>query len=484
MKNSKKLLTVIGLFYLAIYACIPIEDVVPPQIGNFGLEENTIYYYQDTIKFEVVYIDNALLDSIVITVSKSATELSTPNDWDTTMIFAGVQGRRYEREEQLVVPKFKTPGRYDMNITVFDQGGNNASSTRSFLLQQDITLPVFHDLQISLPQQNDGSYQACRSEIVGIQGGVSDNLSVSRIGFEFGAQQSDAVAVSADSLDISNFFGSSVVVPSNVPNGNSITLTIFAVDTFQNRIEQDFIINIACDDEPPVVNIAKTTPSLNANLATNVAQGARFTIDSLVVSDNEFLRSATIYFNTEGEALKELYQIPLNTSRPVDLADSVNLVFNIGQDEAIGLTRVITIAAVDSSGNEIPPVEIRFSVIEDVAPVILITNTYINRVETTWSTTEATSLNTGDVVNFDGKVEELNRLTNLIALWGEENAPNTVINLTEFASLPVNLAGIQDERTFRVPNNAEIGSVYILSLSAVDSRGQETSVRYRFRIEQ
>lgn len=484
MKFIKKLLVPLGIFYIVIYSCIPIEDVVPPQIDSFTLQEDAIYYYQDTLSFDVVYRDNALLDSGIIRVKKSETELSTPNDWDT-IISLELVGRRLERGFSIRVPEFKTPGRYNVELVIFDQGKNSTSSTRSFLLEQDNTNPVFNGLKIDLEQGRDGTFQACRSEIIGIEGGVSDNLSVSRIGFQLSSGQNDAVAVSADSLAVGSFFGSSVVVPSNVPNGELLTLTVFAIDTFQNRVEQDFIINVACDDEPPQITIAQTSPSLNANSFANVAQGTRFSIDSLVISDNEYLSTARVFFNTQGEPLTELYNRELNTSNPVDLSDSVNLVFEIPDDAAIGLTREITIVATDSSGNRTPnPTVITFSVIEDVAPVILITNTYINRVETSWSTTDTTPLSIGDEINFDGKVEELNRLSNLTVFWGEESNPTAVINLKEFSSLPLNLSSIQDTRTFRVPNNAEPDSIFLLRIVATDSRNQSTEVSYRFRIEQ
>ncbi len=483
MKHAIKYLSRLALWGFVIYSCIPIDDVIPPNIDAFSLEENSIYFYKDTISFDVVYTDNVLLDSGVIQISKAPEEVPTENDWDTTIVLNQLQGRRLERVYSVKVPEYKSPGRYIVSITVFDRDGNQNVQTRSFFVQQDQTFPVFSNVTLGLSQRADGAFEACRSTIVPISGLVTDNLSVNRLGFALSSGQQDAVAVLGDSLELSEFFGSSVLIPSDVVNGTALTLTIFAIDTFQNRVEQDFIINIACDDVLPEIVFVQATPELNTENFTNVAQGGRFSIDSVLVSDNEFLKEATVFFNSQGEALSELYTVSLNTTSAVDLADSVNLVFEIPDDAPIGQTRDISFIVTDSVGNSSPLTVVSYSVVEDLPPLVLITNTYIDLQERSWDINQPTTVQPGVSISFDGKVEELNALSNVVVEWGPEGNQQVVANITEFNSLPYNLAFIFEDVTLRIPNNAE--GLYRLTISATDTRQQSSeAVTYQFFVSE
>lgn len=483
MKRFLEISFVLGVFYATICACIPISDVVAPQIITFNLQENNIYYYLDTLQFNIAYRDNALLDSAVVEVQKSKSQLPQETDWHEKILYK-LQGRRGERKISLQIPPFKTPGKYEVNVVVHDDYGNKTTQKRAFLLEEDRTPPVFENLEIGLARQDDGSYQGCRSETITVRGIVHDNLQVSRLGFMMSSGQSDVKQLAHKSISVDEVFGNSLLIPADAENGQQIKLTFFAADTFQNRVEKDFIINVSCDDVPPEIKVLKTTPALNSKKFTNVTQGAFFSIDSAIVSDNKFIDSVKIFYNNRSTPRKLLHQVEVKAPGPVNLAKLLKLRFEVTDDMAIGETKEITLIASDSAGNRSTPTVVSFGVIEDLPPRIIITDTYLNGKPKTWHKNTFTTVSPGDQLTLRGKIEELNKLKSVQMRWGKEKALRTVLSLDTFEVLPFDFTPALANKNFlSILKTAKSGTVYQLEIRAIDSKNQLSVVSYRFKVK-
>ncbi len=473
-----------ALFTLLALAngCIPIEDRIDPLVE--GTQVREVYFYNDTIQLSVSFSDNNQLDTGFVSIERlQGQPPSIYPPWSEN-IGVSLRGRRLDKDFTIAVPPFVAPGEYTLIISGRDVGGNQVTQTSNFFVQQDNIPPVFHNLAIGLSEGPDGVYQACRSEVIRITGGVSDNLSVVRLGFQLGTVSQGVLSVSADSLSVGDSFGNQVLVPPGIDNGTLLELTVFAIDTFNNRTEARFNIRVDCDDRPPVIFVGSTSPQAD-NGRVQVVQGMDFRINNAVVTDDRLVANVKVYYNLLGANPVLRHEISPGTAS-VNLHEAVDLVFPIPVETPIGQIFELTILATDSEGNTSLPFIITVTVVEDGPPVIVVTNTYINGIDTPLSPGTLNRIARRQSFTLDGKVEEQLALTLFRLAWGPESEVNQgrgqISEFREFESLPLNLIDYFSANSFIVPPTAVIGSVYVLDIRAVDSRNQTTTLRYRFEV--
>jgi hypothetical protein len=467
---------------ILIQSCIPIEDKIGPQVNPFDIQ-NT-YFYQDTINFSVIFTDNSGLDSGSLVIEKlNVSETSGPDAWFYLDTF-DIRGRRIAPNFSIQVPEYKETGDYLITVFGFDEGGNPDTVKRIFALEADGKAPIFKGLDISLDSLANGVYTACRSEVVNFKGYVTDNLKINQIGFRFSNAQSAMGFYSTDSVTFSDIFQDFVRIPPDTPDSTLLTLEISAVDTFKNTTTQTFDILVACDDRPPTFSIAQSRPIISQNNRVKVTQGGTLSISEMFVLENDKLKYTTIYYNKNTEALTELVFIDLSsTSGDVLLNDFTTLDFEIPFTDKPGEIREITFVATDINGNQSELYKVYIDIIIDAPPVLILTNTYINNVETAFSEVNYVPVKAGDVLSFAGKVEELNKLDLLEMYWYEESLlPNISVSATSFISLPLNLTDYFNADTFTMPTNAFQDTNYLLIIRVVDSKGQETLKKYLFTV--
>jgi len=466
--------------WLAMVACIPIEDKINPEVeGLLSLRET--YFYQDTLAFTAVFLDNSGMDSGSFQVEKTGIEASGAPPWQYRESF-DMEGRRVEPAFSVTVPEYVQTGEYLLTVFGFDQAGNTDTLQRAFAVEADNRLPVFHQAGISLKLQADSLYHACRGEIIAIRGGVSDNLKISLAGFRLGDGNENLLATSADSVDLGGLLQNGVQVPPNIADGTLLELLIIAEDTFRNRGTLSFPVLVDCDDQPPMLALTASVPEV-VQRPVAVPKGGLFRVTSFSVTDNRFLQHAEVYFNPAGEPLRPYQQVPLQTAEAVNLAEVTSLDFAIPDDVVSGQLFDLNINATDSAGNVSPFWRLQLMAVDDLPPNILLTDLYINRQRVQFSAEEALPVNPGDIITFDGRADDRFSLDYVKMWWQPEAAPaDLVVEASGFEQLPVNLADLHSYGTFRIPGSARPGQVYLLKLQATDGKEQAASVVYRFRV--
>lgn len=467
---------------MLIQACIPIEDKIGPQVNPFEIRDT--YFYQDTINFSVIFTDNSGLDSGSLVIEKlDEFEDPSSNAWFYLDTF-DIRGRRIAPDFSIKIPEYKETGDYLITVFGFDEGGNPDTVKRAFKLEADASAPVFKNVTISLEAVNDSLYTACRSEVIRFNGYVTDNLKINQIGFGFSNTRENTVFLSTDSVNIGSVFQDFVRIPPDTQDSTLLTLEILAVDTFQNISSKAYKILVACDDRPPTFNILQSSPSINTSNRVKVTQGGRLKIDEMFIRENGNLRNVIIYYNKLNESLSEIDNIDLRgTTGTVKLNDFLPLDFEVPTTDNPGEIREITFVATDDSGNQSELYKVFIDVIPDNPPELILTNTYINRIDNTFSEVNYIQVRAGDVISFAGKVEELNRLDLLEFYWYNESLLPTLVNdFNTFTELPINLMDYIEDDSFTIPEDAVSGTNYVLIIRAVDTQGQEDMKRFLFTV--
>ncbi|MDW7695413.1 hypothetical protein R9C00_27505 [Flammeovirgaceae bacterium SG7u.111] len=471
-------LLILFVSVILVYGCIPIEDKINPKVQ--GLDIAGTYFYQDTIKFSVIFLDNNGLDSGSLLINKFPIETATEAAWSHIDTFE-ISGRRVEPSFEIVVPEYKELGTYLITVYGFDEGGNPDTVKRFFDLKGDETAPEINELKIGLEQDSEGNYKACRSTVIDVDGFASDNLNVNKVGFSWGGSKANLAFYSGDSIGLASVFDNKLIVPKNLPSDTLINLNIIAVDSFDNVGVKTIPIKIDCDDIAPSFSLVKSQPRVNINNRTFVTEGNQFTIEEIYVSDNRFTKSVSVYFNKLGEELSLYDEAELNTAETTELSQLLDLEFEIPASANIGDIYEVSLLASDSSGNNSELFVVQTIVIEDKAPLITITDTYINDVDTGFLLSGYTSIKAGEYVTFKGKVEEEFKLDLLQIYWfNERETPQVYLERNIFFSLPLNLASYHDQSSFAIPQSAVAGETYELKIYVVDSKGQEAEVVYKF----
>jgi|GEM_PF-6539089 len=482
MRSINKYFFYFLYFSMLLQACIPIEDKIGPQVNDFEIRET--YYYQDTINFSVIFTDNSGLDSGSLIIEKlDQFEDQNSNAWFYLDTF-NIRGRRIAPDFSIKIPEYKETGDYLITVFGFDEGGNPDTVKRVFTLEADASAPVFKNVSISLDAVNDSLYTACRSEVIRFDGYVTDNLKINQIGFGFSNTRDNTVFFSTDSVNIEDVLQDFVRIPPDTQDSTLITLEILAIDTFQNVGSKKYNILVACDDRPPTFNILKSSPSININNRVKVTQGGSLSINEMFIIENTNLRNVIVYYNKNNEILSELDNIDLRgTTGDVRLNDFIPLNFDIPLTDNPGEIREITFVATDESGNQSELYKVYIDVIPDNPPDLILTNTYINRIDNTFSEVSYIQVQAGDVISFAGKVEELNRLDLLEFYWYDESLLPALVNrFNTFPELPLNLVDYIEDDSFKVPENALSGTNYVLTIRAVDTQGQEDMKRFLFTV--
>jgi hypothetical protein len=479
MKNWG-LLALIGLY---IISCIPIEDKINPAVGLVDLQST--YYYQDTIKIKTIFTDNNGMASGKITISRYPVADATGEAWVYADSF-DLQGRRIEPEWDIVVPAYKQVGSYLLTLTGFDEGKNPDTLQRVFQIRADTQVPVFHETSIGLSTISDTLFLACRSEVVPIAGGVSDNLKISKIGYAWGNIQPTFLATSTDSLGLAALYRGNIVVPSNAKDGDLLSLQLVAVDTFGNSSTKKYKIKIDCDDQAPTVRVMKTTPSLSANRRVFVPEGGGFSIDRALAWDNRQIASATAYFQPSSSPLAVYASTEVGKSDTVNLADYLPLSFSLPTGAVPGEIYQITLRATDTLGNTSLDETFDVVVLEDAPPIVTVTDTYINGSPVAFSqnSSSPTMIAPKDVLTFSGKVEDQIGLETISFDWFNSAAsPVTVKIYKDLQTKLVSLSNLHNTSTFVVPSMVTEGARYTLTIHVWDTKAQETKVVYYFIVK-
>ena len=491
------------VIYAMIKGCIPIEDKIDPVIvisaEDGAIELTSEYYYDDSVKFKVLYTDNDALDSVVVSVSKIIT--TEGNDWHFIDTLNLIGSRRFEKSYSIYLPKFVSVGDYQILFECYDQGQNLISIDQNFELRADSTPPTFVGLELNLATYDDGpeaDYRGCRSEIVKILGGANDNLLLKRVGVSYSNFVAEGVVTvfSDSTLVLDSIFKNDIKIPSFIDDGEILELTFFAYDTAidtretaidptrGNLTEQIIRIYVGCDDEPPLVTWAKSLPSVALNPSGNtveIVSGQKLILQELLISDNRQLDSIKIFYNLENDPLTLVYeQFDINAPT-LTLTDSEYLVSI--DAEPIDIYQ-INIFAWDTTGNANEPFVVNLNPIQNKKPTIEVTGVQVNDVNTDF-TTVPIPVHAGDIVTIDGKVEDDYILDGIRIDWGLSGSEAVVVDNSGLNVEVININDLIGAGGLAIPVSASPGETYQLIIVAEDfpSPGLTDALSLTFEVQ-
>jgi hypothetical protein len=494
----KKLLWLVCLGFVG---CIPLVDERLPSI--LELEDGEVkirdlYYYNDTLVFKIAFRDNNSLDSVSVNV-RPAEQRSLNNRDFVYNERIRVRGRRLERTFRIPIPltrNFRTVGEYQLRVRVRDRYDNIRDNFWFFDLKADSVAPVFEGLALQLPRSQDprADYVACRSQVIRVLGRVKDNLLLKRVGVNFsgalnGERQEEIVRAFFDqSISLDTFFKANLSVPARAADGEILTMTFYAYDTaIDNRATapdpfsgnlrtQTIRVLVNCDDRPPVVSVRSVSPRFVGLNEVALVERGTFRILQATATDDKALLAVYAAFNRDDAELQIVDSLVLGgTVSSVDLVSAgLNLNFTAPPTARVGDVFRVSLFAVDTALNYSEFNTIKVNIVENQNPTIEITDTYVNGFQRSFSTQDIAPLSvaSGDIIRFDGKVDDDYRLASVSVLWNGSN----VFNSTN-PSTPFDLASFQNNSTFVV--SSAFGS-FSLVIRATDERGLSSLRTYFF----
>jgi hypothetical protein len=483
---------VIRFFYIAISiaivflskSCIPIEDRLIPRIEP---EEPILKYYfwQDTIFFNAVMSDNDRIDEVFVEITPENPE----STWSYRESFKG-NGRRYDFKFRKVIPLNVLPGTYDVKITCSDRAKNRNRYSYQIEILGDIRAPQFSNLRpVNLRRLTDGRYQGCRSQVILFEGSVKDNAGLGSLTVEFEGYPRIIYNLNGlDSVNIGRLVAQDIRIPQNAADGSELKLNFICTDKDGNVSRRTFTILVDCDDVPPVLRVVRTSPMYDGNRVT-VIQGTDFIIKEATASDNRFIKDFVIIFNKRGAArdtiFRENVERPLSANLSEIFGDiAVPMPSSANPGDRYDLYMFVR----DSTGLSSNVFYLEVITGRDEPPLILITNTEINDIETTWSTTSPTNVRQGDRLRFDGKILEDVALEYLKISFGISANPELVVDLRENdlkGKLPFNFADVISKNVFDIPQRSTTPpyDTYSLIIETKDKKNPAVRRTYQFKVQ-
>ncbi|GAB4188473.1 MAG: hypothetical protein OHK0057_27190 [Thermoflexibacter sp.] len=462
MKRTQYLLLCLAL----IWSCIPIVDKIAPTIQDIN-NLRLVYHIQDTIQIFLTYRDNSRLDSVTVSINRQVPPANNPWRYFSRR---SIKGRRYEDTLKIPIPKDAPLGIYNLSVrlqdfsklqsvpkdTIFELLGDNRPPRINNLLVISTGVGVAPERDIA------DNFITCRSSIIQLSGLITDNIRVRevRVSLNDGATNllNTARVVNSDTVRLVGLFDRDIRIPSNVPDGRILRLTVTALDGEGNSASQSFNFIINCDDQTPSLNITRTSPQINANREVNVIEGSNFRILEGTATDNRGLGTLTVTFNEVNQPRRVVFERNLSGATNVNLAElfasaNPNL-FQPPANAPAGAIYELIISVRDIAGNLATPIRILITVIRDEPPAIFIANVYVDGKELVLSPTSANIVGRGQTVQIEGKIEDDSGLEYIQILWGPPGQETTIVNLKgEDITLPFDFANPISVNRFKVPDS-------------------------------
>lgn len=527
---------IIALVLICFLGCVDVEDVIAPFIiaddtngvsifdetSNGNLVLDTVYY-QDSLKFTVTFQDNISIDTSIVSITPLGVEVG---DSITNWVFFiteqdTLRGSRFVsrtiREEVPAtlpyMPDTYTPtGKYIITLFAIDKANGTQVFRDTFLLEDDITPPVFHDLSLDL-EVRDGNLFTCPGFSIPISGGISENTQIRRVGYYLNDGTPLSLDVNNgvmenDTLILSEAFSTSsssaIRIPDNL-NNSLVSVTIFVEDFFRNLTEQTFTVNVDCDTKGPDIQVISTSPEANDENIAFVVTDTQFSLDSVVITDESAIDSIEIYFNLQGDApaLYKTYSFDPPV-QAVNLGSIDELIFPDPSTvfTQAGLTYLVTVRAYDTvtlfsnTGNVSDNVDLELIIKQDEPVIIASLDLILNEGDATSQTIQNADTvstytfsvagdlnNEADFINFitaDGKAEDDVGIVNLTMRWTLPSA--RVVTVTNQTFDPTEkVIKLRDYHTNEIAFDATETGTYLLEILLTDSKRTQT-FKYTFEL--
>lgn len=498
-KNLSKKHLFLFLFFLSLAIgfsrCVPIEDLVPPTVGDFTLNEQ--YNISDTIRFQAILADNFGVSTYRIDIE--------PIDSTNTSLWRysqtdSVKARLLDLEKTIIIPSnIAFVGDYKLVLTAFDVSGKSKIITKNFILGGDVSVPVFPDVILpNIIPIVDGNYVVCRNELVPLLGTVTDNVGLKRITSQF-RFENDSLStlvlrnISGVRVSLDGVFDIGLIFPDR-PNNERFFLILTATDTEDNSrvIEIPFAIN--CDTENPIIESIDT--NLDANRNENdfieVIQGQDFFITTGNITDDQSLDKIFIYLhNIENNTTSLITEEQMN-GVSFDLNTLNNIIIPIPPTATTGENSYeIRVETTDAVGNRSDIFVIKLDIRPNNPPkltdVTLHDSNSIGNDIITVSDSSNLPLPVSStfVFNLRGRISDDLSLDSYEIVWKKQGSNDVITRIGgSVTGLDVNFSPTENVE-FEIPQNAIIRDIYILTISATDTfvSNPTVSINYYFIVE-
>ena len=254
------------------------------------------------------------------------------------------------------IPASASPGPLTIRAAATDAGGASSPTASIAMTVVDATLPT---VQIVSPAQGTG---VDAGQTVSLVATAGDNGGIAAISIEvtgatvFSATRTITPPATAAQASFE------IPVPSSTPDGQSLNVTIRARDAAGNdslAVSRSFAVVVPDTTLPVVTTLATASGSLNVQAGESVSLRAS-------VTDNVGVTALT--YQTEGALVTD------NTVPVVPALTSGSVVFSIQVPAAaaVGSSIAVRARARDAAGNLSDPVSIVLTVVDGVAPTVLI----------------------------------------------------------------------------------------------------------------
>jgi len=474
-------------FFLAI-ACIPIEDKLNPKLEkiDFGRISKT-YQIQDTLIVKISYRDNQQLDCLIINIRPIQANLS--NAWQPSRVvqLEGKGSIFYTKDFKFIIPTNAPQGFYTLTTRFYDFSKNaSMESTDSFEVIGDKKSPVIEGFEVTeIPKKaNSEDFLACRNDVLVLNGKISDNIGLSLVEVSSVPNiVASSRSINATNVSLSQLFGRDLKINSNAADGTVATVTVRVQDASGNDVRKSFKVEVNCDDQAPQVLAVSTSPSIEENNEVRIVEGGSLKILQGTISDNRLLQEYSIRFNLVNALPNIVLQRNNLQVKTVNLADALkDIEFKLPSTAKAGDNYEWVLLAKDTS-NKInnPPFRLLIAVQRDAQPKIFVTNRYINGTEVTADTV---SIKATQVLRIEGKIDDDSPLSYLRILWGQQGRQQTILNLegSKITTLPFDFSDPLATKLFVVPANAQVDSLYVLTILVKDFSNTEVQRSFYFKV--
>jgi hypothetical protein len=433
----------------------------------------------------VVFTDNEQLDSLVVAIRKNAVT-GTGEEWEP-VITRRIQGRRLEDSVKIPIPARAQLGRYDLVITIFDRAGNLNRTVNTFELRGDNRPPqILEAILLGLDRDAAGNYIACRQSVFDFTGRIQDNIALSEVRAVIPGVIDVRRLIQGSSVNLNGLFGRDLRLPESVQDNSRLVLTLSATDANNNTASVTFNVLINCDDQPPIIEILRTQPQINAQRETRIIEGTSFSILEGTLQDNRRLSRLNITFNRASDLLRDtVFRANFNTAGPVQLGTLLAAQrFALPPDAIPGQVFELVLFATDSAGNSAPPFRIQLNVTKDEPPLILLAEVRINGVLTELRENAEVLLPSASFVEIAGKIQDDLALEFVEILWGPRGNEGVLARLgaAQLQNLPFDFLQTGSVSRFEIPAGTPPDSSYSLIIRAKDTKNPIVERRYFFRV--
>lgn len=377
---------------IVFFRCVPIEDLLPPTVGQFTLNEQ--YNISDTIRLRAVIADNFGVSTYRIDIEPI--DSTNTNLWRYTKTDS-VKARLLDLDTIIIIPSNPSfVGDYELVLTVFDASGKTKTSSGNFSVGKDADAPSF--LDVLLPNIDGVSQSpACQLQVLIVQGTATDNVGIKEIRGQLISENGNTVYLTIretfaapnepTNVDLQDFFSNKLLIPASVPNGNLIVkLTAIDIEDNERSIEETILVN--CDRIPPVIGEIITNPNneLNEEGKLEIIQGQELAITNAIITDDNELDKIIVYFEARGEEIilaDSTFSIAVSSTSlsevfgdisvpvPSDALDTEEYEIRVEATDAAG-NKTEKIVVVDMIENEAPDLsELAFAQAPFVNPITL-----------------------------------------------------------------------------------------------------------------